>query len=147
MNVAKLHVVTGTLCGCLYAIGGFVGNGLISDTVSKYDPIEDKWIEVKSMHHRKPDISVAVLNGFLYAVGGRSETYPNHSRRNSIERYDPGKNEWQVLKPTNDNIYHNGLKYYSACAAFKGLLYVMGAKVFDLTIDSYTTHIQMYGVQ
>ena len=53
----------------IYAIGGVDGSGHTLGTVSKYDPMQDTWIEVRSMHLRKYDMSIAVSNGYLYAVG------------------------------------------------------------------------------
>lgn len=40
-------------------------------------------------------VGVAILNGSLYAVGGRDGS----SCLNSVERYDPHTNKWSVTCP------------------------------------------------
>lgn len=47
------------------------------------------------MSVRRSSVGVGVLKGHLYAVGG----YDGASRQclSSVERYDPVKNEWQIV--------------------------------------------------
>ena len=47
------------------------------------------------MSVRRSSVGVGVLKGYLYAVGG----YDGASRQclSSVERYDPVKNEWQLV--------------------------------------------------
>lgn len=40
-------------------------------------------------------ISVAVLNGKIYALGG----YDGANRQNTAERYDPTANQWSLIAP------------------------------------------------
>lgn len=40
-------------------------------------------------------ISVAVLDGKIYALGG----YDGQNRQNSAERYDPTTNQWSLIAP------------------------------------------------
>lgn len=42
----------------------------------RYDPKENKWTRVASMSTRRLGVAVAVLGGFLYAVGGSDGTSP-----------------------------------------------------------------------
>lgn len=44
--------------------------------VCRYDPKENKWTRVASMSTRRLGVAVAVLGGFLYAVGGSDGTSP-----------------------------------------------------------------------
>lgn len=44
--------------------------------LSRYDPKENKWTRVASMSTRRLGVAVAVLGGFLYAVGGSDGTSP-----------------------------------------------------------------------
>ena len=37
--------------------------------VERYDPKENKWTKVSSMMTRRLGVAVAVLNGYLYAIG------------------------------------------------------------------------------
>lgn len=45
-------------------------------TACRYDPKENKWTRVASMSTRRLGVAVAVLGGFLYAVGGSDGTSP-----------------------------------------------------------------------
>lgn len=51
---------------------------LLSDLLifHRYDPKENKWTRVASMSTRRLGVAVAVLGGFLYAVGGSDGTSP-----------------------------------------------------------------------
>ena len=49
----------------------------------RYDPKENKWNKVTSMMTRRLGVAVAVLNGYLYAIGGSDGTCP----LNTVERY------------------------------------------------------------
>lgn len=42
----------------------------------RYDPKENKWSKVASMNTRRLGVAVAVLGGFLYAVGGSDGQSP-----------------------------------------------------------------------
>lgn len=65
--------------------------------VCRYDPKENKWTRVASMSTRRLGVAVAVLGGFLYAVGGSDGTSPlntgtegskihfNKSKKNKID--------------------------------------------------------------
>lgn len=41
-------------------------------------------------------VAVAVCNGFIYAMGGK-EAKEDETRLNSVERYDPSKNQWTMV--------------------------------------------------
>lgn len=49
----------------------------------RYDPKENKWNKVASMMTRRLGVAVAVLNGYLYAIGGSDGQCP----LNTVERY------------------------------------------------------------
>lgn len=60
----------------------FIGKGItVSHRMAsflcfRYDPKENKWTRVASMSTRRLGVAVAVLGGFLYAVGGSDGTSP-----------------------------------------------------------------------
>lgn len=53
--------------------------------VCRYDPKENKWTRVASMSTRRLGVAVAVLGGFLYAVGGSDGTSPLNTGTLSCE--------------------------------------------------------------
>ena len=42
-------------------------------------------------------VSVAVLGGLIYAMGG----YDGQNRQNTAEKYFPKKNQWSLIQPMN----------------------------------------------
>ena len=44
--------------------------------MSRYDPKENKWGKVAPMTTRRLGVAVAVLGGFLYAIGGSDGQCP-----------------------------------------------------------------------
>lgn len=71
------------------------------------------------MHCRRCYVSVAVLDGIIYALGG----YDGLNRLNSAERYDPKTNQWTMIPPmkTQRSDAH-------ACA-LGGKIYITGKAV------------------
>lgn len=51
-------------------------SALVFYSFARYDPKENKWTRVASMSTRRLGVAVAVLGGFLYAVGGSDGTSP-----------------------------------------------------------------------
>ena len=48
----------------------------------RYDPQSNKWAKVSSMSTRRLGVGVAVLAGYLYAVGGSDGTSPLNTGEN-----------------------------------------------------------------
>ncbi|PIO66296.1 kelch repeat protein [Teladorsagia circumcincta] len=69
MSVPRETLGAAALDGFVYAVGGYNGSECL-DTVERYDPFRNEWIRVASLGTRRDDVSVSVLNGCLYAVGG-----------------------------------------------------------------------------
>ena len=44
--------------------------------VCRYDPQNNRWAKIASMSTRRLGVGVAVLGGYLYAVGGSDGTSP-----------------------------------------------------------------------
>lgn len=67
----------------------------------RYDPKENKWTRVASMSTRRLGVAVAVLGGFLYAVGGSDGTSPLNTgalfRSLSESRRFGGFTKWCLL--------------------------------------------------
>lgn len=61
----------------------------------RYDPYTDKWHMVAAMATKRIGLGVGVVNRILYAVGG----YDGANRLNSVESYNPEKNEWCFVSP------------------------------------------------
>ena len=50
----------------------------------RYDPQTNRWTKVASMSTRRLGVGVAVLGGYLYAVGGSDGTSPLNTGKSQI---------------------------------------------------------------
>ena len=66
------------------------------------------------MSSRRLGVGVAVLDGYLYAIGGSDGTSP----LNTVEKYDPKTNRWSPVAPMGTRRKHLG------AALFQDKLYV-----------------------
>lgn len=84
------------LNNCIYAVGGWNEALGALETVEKYCPEEEKWVEVAPMSTARAGVSVSAVNGFLYAVGGRaaSRDFSAPVTVDSVEIYDPHLDSW-----------------------------------------------------
>lgn len=80
-------------CGWLYAVGGSDGHSHL-DSVERYEAVENVWHQVAPMRTARRNCGVGVLNGQLYAVGGRNE---HKQVMDNIERYDSREDKWEGL--------------------------------------------------
>ena len=72
------------------------------------------------MMTRRLGVAVAVLNGYLYAIGGSDGQCP----LNTVERYDPKKNCWTLMAPMSTRRKHLG------CAVFNNMIYAGKVQVY-----------------
>lgn len=84
----------------------------------RYDPKENKWAKVAPMTTRRLGVAVAVLGGYLYAIGGSDGQSP----LNTVERYDPRHNKWSPVSPMSTRRKHLG------CAVFNNFIYAVGGR-------------------
>ncbi|XP_060533723.1 kelch-like protein 5 [Cylas formicarius] len=111
----------------------------------RWDPATRSWQYVAPMQNQRCSAGVAVLNGKLYAVGGRDGT----SCLRTVECYDPHTNKWTLAAPLPTR------KGCVGVGTANGQLYVMGGQDaaannptasrfdcvdrYDPTTDTWTT--------
>ena len=97
------------------------------------------WVNVASMSTRRSSVGLAVLNGYLYAVGG----YDGVARQclNSVERYDPEADEWSPVEPMTQR------RSGAAVAVLENMVYAIGGhngpdirKSVERCIESNSKH-------
>lgn len=86
---------TAYLDGSVYCLGGLNMREL--NTVHRLDLSTCTWSEVSPMHSRRSCLSVAVLNGCIYAMGGSD----HHRFHCTAERYTPESNQWSLIARMN----------------------------------------------
>lgn len=100
MKHARTAVGACSLNGLLYVVGGECAvNSPHDDTMyvrytECFDPLVREWILLADIAIQRSFISVAALNGYLYAVGGEDRT----CSYNYVERYDPKTNMWTTVQ-------------------------------------------------
>lgn len=95
----RFHGVT-VLDDCIYAVGGLDSDSYALATVEKYDNRQvatPQWTQVASMKTRRCGVGVGVLNGVLYAVGGRD----SRQKLSSVECYNPTTDHWENVPSMN----------------------------------------------
>merc|ERR1712126_598080 len=129
MNIDRQEFGMGALNGKIYAVGGIkkvsgarfpkdFAKAILS-SVESYDPEQDVWTAVADLSSPRSGSSVAVLNGFLYCVGGTTDTLRKGILK-TVERYDPSTNTWTRVADMNHSRTSAGI------ATRYGILYVVG---------------------
>ncbi|KAK7939475.1 hypothetical protein WMY93_002801 [Mugilogobius chulae] len=143
----------------LMAIGGWSGNNPTSsieaydnhanrwvgyngterlNTTHKYDLVNRRWQEVAPMHVWRCYVSVALLDGFIYAMGG----YNGIIRLNTVEKYSPEVNQWKLIASMNEqrsdasSTTFNGKIYI--CGGFNGEECLSTAECYDPLTNQWT---------
>ena len=81
----------------VYLLGGWtIGSGTLTNLVQVYDPSTDSWTTAAHMPSKRTDLSVAVVNDKLYAIGGES------------------KPKWFGDWLTNENLMYTPIGYVAA---------------------------------
>ena len=63
-----------------------------SSSVECFNAKHNQWEFTASMNHARDGLCVAADEDYLYAISG----YDGDNYLNSIERYDPGKDIWEI---------------------------------------------------
>uniref|UniRef100_A0A3B3Q292 Kelch like family member 10 n=1 Tax=Paramormyrops kingsleyae TaxID=1676925 RepID=A0A3B3Q292_9TELE len=84
------------LNGYMYCIGGYDGTHAVN-TVHRFDPITRAWQQVALMHSCRCYASVAVVDGYIYAMGR-----DDFLCLNTAERYDLETNKWTLIQPMQE---------------------------------------------
>ncbi|KJH40855.1 BTB/POZ domain protein [Dictyocaulus viviparus] len=135
-STCRTSVGVAVLDGFLYAVGGQDGINCLDiverstyyycktyycgiyEDICSYDARRNEWTCVAPMGTRRLGVSVSVLNGCLYAVGGSDGQSP----LNTVERLDPRVGRWEVVRPMTTRRKHLG------SAIFDGHLYAVGGR-------------------
>ncbi len=120
----RVGLAVGVVNGILYAVGGEIvhtgvgGYTEFLSTVEAYDPSTNSWTTKASMPTPRGGLTVGVVNGILYAVGGNSsQTKPV---LDTMDAYDPVRNVWAAKAPIPT------ARGGHAVGVAKGTLYAVG---------------------
>jgi Flp pilus assembly pilin Flp len=116
------HMGVAVVNGKIITVGGFVGGGVHRDgqpLVFEYDPATDAWRALAPMKAGRGSVGVAVLNGKVYAIGGRT---PAGITVDTNEVYDPATNTWTAFAPLPKARDH------MAVVAIEGKIHAIGGR-------------------
>ena len=98
-------------------------------SVECYDFKTEQWYQVAEMNSRRCRAGVAVMDGFIYAVGG----FNGSLRIRTVDCYDPQRNQWRTVASMEARRSTLG------AAVLNGLLYAVGG--FDGTTGLNTCEV------
>ena len=136
MHVARSNLGVAVVNSKIYAIGGSVGNGVVTGANEEYDPETDTWTLRKSMPTPQSDFGVEVYQDKIYCIGGAVN-----------EVYDPATDTWEKRAPLptprtsfvtvvyNDRIYVIG--------GMRGPAYMRTTEVYDPVSDKWEKKASM----
>ncbi|XP_038078971.1 kelch-like protein 26 [Patiria miniata] len=114
------HHAAAMLGGFLYVAGG---RELVNSpdgpmqSAHRYDPRTDSWIQIADMKNARESFQMGVLDGMIYAVGGRQS---NETSLAAVERYNPSTDQWEERAPLG------APRRCVAVAVHDGKLYAVG---------------------
>lgn len=128
MPTARRNLSAEVINGKLYALGGHGPNltgGVrqIYANNEEYDPATNAWTTKAPMPTARRSFAVGVVNGKLYAMGGRADNQvaPNYATIYGVnEEYDPVANTWAIKAPMPEP--RTGF----AAGAINGKIYAVG---------------------
>ena len=84
----------------IYAVGGETSPGRTTvNSIERFDPTKNSWQGLASMRTCRRGVGVAILNGYLYAVGGSDGI----RALKLAERYDPACDSWTQIADMQEN--------------------------------------------
>src|SRR3989454_7565860 len=120
----RVGLAVGVVNGILYAVGGEIVHAGVGgyieflSTVEAYDPSTNSWSSKAPLPAPRGGLTVGVVNGILYALGGvREDSKPF---TDTMDAYDPVRNMWTAKGPMA------AIPRGGAVGGVKGTLYVVG---------------------
>jgi hypothetical protein len=123
LPLARISATAVSFNNKIYVLGGAQQaswGGIPYAPVVIYDPETNQWITGADMPTPRQGMGAAVVDGWIYAVGGSDE---NISSYNIVERYNPVQDKWE----TRANLPVK--RHFAPAAALGDKLFIMGGLV------------------
>uniref|UniRef100_A0A8C5N6X0 BACK domain-containing protein n=1 Tax=Gouania willdenowi TaxID=441366 RepID=A0A8C5N6X0_GOUWI len=88
-----------------------------STAVWRYNLVTHTWQEMSPMQESRSFVSVTVLKGCIYAMGGYRD---DGTSRRTAERYQPNINQWTFIASMNEE------RSYASCTTLNNKIYICG---------------------
>jgi N-acetylneuraminic acid mutarotase len=128
------YAASAVLNGKLYVMGGQLTNsgttpGPATNLVEVYDPATNTWATATPMPTARMGLVAAVMNGKIYAIGGRTDGYST-SAVGTVTEFDPATNLWVTKTATLPTA-----RYFAAASVVDSPLgtriFVVGGEALD----------------
>lgn len=148
MPTPRGNLAVGTVNGILYAVGGYQNGAGALDTVEAYDPTSNTWLsseqgQLQPMPTPRNGVSVGVVNGILYAVGGDTDGGAT-GYLSTVEAYDPTTGVWMATAPMSTprmgvgvGVINNLL--YAIGGQYPNLVALSTAEAYDPVTNAWTS--------
>ncbi|XP_056151329.1 kelch repeat and BTB domain-containing protein 11, partial [Lampris incognitus] len=110
-----------TMYNYLFVAGGIKGYGdkvKVSDKVYAYNPITNRWTEVRPLNQARAQLKLVSMDGHLYAIGGECLF--------TVEKYDPRMDRWTTVAALPKGAF----AVAHEATTCNGELYVSGGSLF-----------------
>ncbi|KAM4624828.1 kelch repeat and BTB domain-containing protein 11 [Polymixia lowei] len=110
-----------TMYNYLFVAGGIKGygdKGKVSDKVFCYNPITNRWTEVRPLNQARAQLKLVSMDGHLYAIGGECLF--------TVEKYDPRMDRWTTVCPLPKGAF----AVAHEATTCNGELYISGGSLF-----------------
>ncbi|XP_070973103.1 kelch repeat and BTB domain-containing protein 11 [Oncorhynchus clarkii lewisi] len=110
-----------TMYNYLFVAGGIKGygdKGKVSDKVFCYNPITNRWSQVRPLNQARSQLKLVSMEGNLYAIGGECLF--------TVEKYDPRTDRWTTVAPLPKGAF----AVAHEATTCNGELYVSGGSLF-----------------
>ena len=142
MPTARFLAAAGVVNAKVYIIGGGEEwneqwDWPVFSTVEEYEPATDTWTEKTGMPTARDGLSVSVLNGKLYAIGGVPDPVGADKREgytSIVEEYDPGTDKWKRVADMTVT------RRYLSTTTFNGRIYATGG----YSREGYLSTVEVY---
>uniref|UniRef100_A0A8C5DEW5 Reverse transcriptase domain-containing protein n=1 Tax=Gouania willdenowi TaxID=441366 RepID=A0A8C5DEW5_GOUWI len=104
---------------CFYIVGGGLRWTNPSNRVWRYNLVTHTWQEMSPMQESRRCVSVAVLKGYIYAMGGYRDDYTS---LRTAERYQPDINQWTFIASMNEE------RRDASCTTLNNKIYICGGR-------------------
>ncbi|XP_012717567.2 kelch repeat and BTB domain-containing protein 11 [Fundulus heteroclitus] len=110
-----------TMHNYLFVAGGIKGygdKGQVSDKVFCYNPVTNRWAEIRPLNQARAQLKLVSMDGSLYAIGGECLF--------TVEKYDPRMDRWTMIAPLPKGAF----AVAHEATTCSGELYVSGGSLF-----------------
>lgn len=110
-----------TMYNYLFVAGGIKGygdKGKVSERVFYFNPITNRWAEVRPLNQARAQLKLVSMDGYLYAIGGECLF--------TVEKYDPRMDRWTTVAPLPKGAF----AVAHEATTCSGELYVSGGSLF-----------------